>query len=149
MKVRKFTRQEKKDNREQNKKNSMAGTGMYIFENNTNSELSLPKPTASGMRKVGPKGRFQGDSYFKQWMKPPLNLLKLIETITPDNCEALTLNEGNMQKLILDQPDTVTTAGKVEHVIEDKNKKINENKKKEQEVLLTEDPLDGIEILLG
>src|ERR1700719_3309920 len=77
------------------------GSGLYIYENNTKGDLTLPKPTASGQRKVGVAdgkggGRFQGDSYFMSLVGSPHNLLKFVEEIVPKT-------EDNMQqKLILD-----------------------------------------------
>lgn len=161
MKHRRFTKQEKKENRERNLKNNMAGTGVYIFENNTDGDLSLPKPTASGQRKVGPRQRFQGDSYYMQWIKPPLNLLKFIETVSVvdpallnrDNQQLVEANMTQQKKLILDQPDTIGPQGKVEHVVVDgQQQKLNDATDPDQkrpDVLLNEDPLDGVEIILG
>jgi hypothetical protein len=163
MKHRRFTKQEKKENRERNMKNSMAGTGVYIFENNTDGDLSLPRPTASGQKKVGPRGRFQGDSYYMQWVKPPLNLLKFIDTVTvvdpallnkPDNQQLVEANMTQQKKLILDQPDQIGHQGKIEHVVADgpPQQKLNDAtdpNQKQPDVLLNEDPLDGVEIILG
>ncbi len=153
-----FTKYEKKEHREANLKINMAGTGVYIFENNTDGDLSLPKPTASGQKKVGPRQRFQGDSYYLQWVKPPLNLLKFIEAVTIVDPKQLahtqTITEATVsdKKLILDQPDTIGHAGKVEHVVDDKPRKLhdaNDPALAKDERLLTEDPLDGVEIILG
>jgi len=147
---RRFTRQERKENREAKLRSDMAGKGMFIFENNTDGDLTLPKPTAAGVKKVGPRQRFQGDDYFMAWVKPPLNLLKYIETVVPAN------TEKNMEnKLILDQPDMVTERGQVEHVVRQPQvpqQPLNDatgDVQKQPEVLLTEDPLDGVEIILG
>jgi hypothetical protein len=56
-------------------------------------------------------------------------------------------------KLILDQPDKVTHQGTVEHVVVDAPKALNEAaptvKKPQEDVLITEDPMDGVDILLG
>lgn len=145
---------ERKEVRERKLQMDMAGTGLFVYENNTDGDLSLPKATASGHRKVGPRQRFQGDSYFMTWVKPPLNLLKFIEEVSPALTHA-QLMEANMaeKKLILDQPDTITHKGKVEHVVEDgalqKLHDASDPTKKQQDVLLTEDPLDGVEIILG
>jgi hypothetical protein len=66
------------------------------------------------------------------------------------------LTEGtNMseEKLICDQPDRVTSAGTVEHVVVKKNKKLNEQEreteggKPQPDVLIVENPLSGVEIL--
>lgn len=136
-------------------KNSLSGSGVYVYENNSDADLSLPKPTASGIRVVGPRKRFQGDSYFMSWVGPPMNLLKLVEVVVPQSPQKFANEETEMEnKLILDQPDTVTQSGKVEYVVagDPAVKQLNDNvdpTKKAPEVLLTEDPLDGVEIILG
>jgi hypothetical protein len=109
---------------------------MYIFENNTKTELHLPKPTCDGITKVLTKGQFRGDSYYFSLLKTgQLKLIREVERPVQD------------KKLIVEQPPTITEQGKVEQVKSNENKQ-NENKQKEQEILLTEDPLDGIKVLL-
>lgn len=137
-------------------KNSMGGSGLFIYENNTDGDLKLPKPTQSGIRVVGPRKRFQGDSYFMSWVGSPMNLLRLVEEIVPKDTNQLQIKESNMtneKQLILDQPDTITNQGKVERVVVDPGQKpLNDNTQptpKNPEVLLTEDPLSGVEIILG
>ena len=55
------------------------------------------------------------------------------------------------QKLILDQPDTVTAKGTIEHVVDNNvpsqriNDSVDNNKK--PDVLLNESPIDGLEII--
>ena len=53
------------------------------------------------------------------------------------------------EKLILDQPDCITPQGKTEQVVVDPKKKLNEVVPEDnpKDVLLTEDPLDGVEII--
>ena len=60
----------------------------------------------------------------------------------------------NEKMLILDQPDTVTNHGKVEHflvvgnsAVQPMNDSIDSSPK--ADVLLNESPLDGLEIILG
>jgi len=137
--------------------NNLIGTGLYIYENNTAGDLKLPKPTASGVRVVGPRKRFQGDSYFMQLVGHPMNLLRLVEEIQPkmttqDIAEKIKKeNAVAGEKLILDQPDTITNKGKVEHVVSDEQSKpLNDNNLSGQpqpEVLLNEQPLAGLEII--
>lgn len=114
----------------------------YIFQNNTNGDLNLPKPAKDGRLKVGLNELFEGDKYFLALAKPPLNLLKYI---------GQKKNEEKMaESLILDQPDVITSNGKVEQTVLDDSsiiKKENENKNK-KEVLLTEQPIDGVEIII-
>ena len=58
------------------------------------------------------------------------------------------------QKLIVDQPETVTAEGTVEHVIPTAGLKPlaeghpGEEQKAKTDVLLNEDPLTGVEIIL-
>ena len=56
-------------------------------------------------------------------------------------------------KLILDQPDTITNKGKIEHMVGDNTMKpLNDSSnpaKQNQDVLLTENPLDGVAIIKG
>jgi hypothetical protein len=60
--------------------------------------------------------------------------------------------EKMAEKLILDQPDQVTSSGKVEHSVVDDNMQINEVGSdeinvKSKDKLLTEDPLAGVTII--
>jgi len=155
----KMNRIERREFQKRKLEKDLTGDGLYVYENNTNGTLTLPKPTDSGKRVVAPKEQFQGDSYFMSLVKPPNNLLKLVKVITKNLSETQnkTLMESNMneQKLILDQPDRVTSEGTVEQVVtkQQLSQKLNDSVEKKQppkeEVLLTEDPLDGIEIILG
>ena len=137
----------------------MSGNGVYIYENNTDGDLSPPethriRPTKSRTMRQ----RFQGDNYYMQWVKPPLNLLKFIDTVTVAEPKQLvaaqqTLTEKKMaeKKLILDQPDTIGHQGKIEHVLEvSPFKRLHDANDPDQknDRLLTEDPLDGVEIIL-
>lgn len=141
------------------KENMYKGHGIYVYENNTNGDLMLPKPTLSNQKIVPPKGKFRGDSFFMTMVKN--NSLKLVEIIQSEQ-EALKIidqninNEGdNMQnKLILDQPAMITTQGTVEHVQVEKccNTKKNENlniseEEKNKDILLIEDPIGTVEII--
>jgi hypothetical protein len=58
-----------------------------------------------------------------------------------------------MDKLILDQPDCVTQKGKVEHVLVQPTKKpLNEvmpqDPSQPGDMLINEDPMDGVEIIM-
>jgi len=139
MKKNKFERQQL--NREKLER-SLSGTGLYIYKNNSKGSLMLPKAAADGRRHIGEGQTFQGDSYFMEFVRR--HELILVEDISERN----TVSE----KLILDQPDQVTTVGKVEHVVEPESKPLNEaspQQTPQKDVLLTEDPLDGVEIILG
>jgi len=141
---------------------NMSGTGLYVYENNTDSDLKLPKAAKNGIRLVGPRKRFEGDSYFLRWVGAPLNLLRLIEEVLPkmttqEIAEQIANSENKektmSEKLILDQPDTITNKGKVEHIVGDNTMKpLNDSSnpaKQNQDVLLNENPLDGVAIIKG
>lgn len=152
----KLNRQEKRELRQKRTAATYAGSGLFVFENNTDGDLTLPKPAADGRRVVGPRGQFQGDSYFHGWVKPPMNLLKFIKEIMPKEQKIMENNQMS-EKLILDQPDQVTTTGTVEHVVENPQQpqpindttNIPQQPKTDNEVLLNEDPLSGVEIIMG
>ncbi len=160
MKYRKFNKYEKKEIRSEMLANALHGEGLYLFENNTKADLTLPRPTRSGLRSVGPKGtpkaQFQGDNYYMQLVRQGhLRLIKVLQT--PEQERALnqaehTLNEATMtqeNKLILDQPDTFKQTGKVEHVVSPAIpvQKLNEaGGQKQPDVLLNEGP-DGFVIV--
>ena len=153
MKYRKFNKYEAKEERSKALAQNMGGSGLYLYRNSTDSEMTLPRPTKSGLRFVGPKGTFQGDSYYMQYVKQ--GLLRLVEVLqTPEQeaaikaAEQQALNEGNMiteDRLILDQPDMITEQGKVEHVVNKQTpqQKLNEKSNEQPvDVLLNECPCD-------
>lgn len=130
-------------NRQRLLEKTYAGEGLYEFQNRHKGDLSLPKPTQEGKLTVPPLGKFKGDSYFLKMVGKDLSLVKTIEA-----AGAKTMAD----KLILDQPDQVTPEGKVEHVVSQPNVSLNEtpanNSPKPSEVLLNEDPLEGVQIIL-
>lgn len=157
MKPYKMNRLEKKTNQALKREDALRGSGLFVYKNNTKGTLNLPKATASGKKDLAEGEEFQGDSYYMQLVP---TMLRYIRCITPaDNATqtgtALTeLRESTMsEKLILDQPDRVTNQGTVEHVVAEPKQKLHENSPKsqpqKQDVLLTEDPMEGVEIVLG
>lgn len=128
------------------------GTGLYIFRNNTKGRLQLPKPTASGMTHVDPNEEWQGDGYYMKLVQT--NDAKLVKCLqTPDEQKLMLDKEKlmNEQKLILDQPNTVTNNGVVEQIVVDKTTALNEQLPAinvPEEVLINEDPMDGVDIIL-
>lgn len=121
-----------------------AGTGMYVFKNRSAvASLELPKPSADGKKWVEPGQTWKGDSYFLS-MVPKEAIL--VESLTEQHKE-----ESNMQdKLILDQPDQITSSGKVEHSVQQDDLQINEvapQEAKAKDRLITEDPLAGVTII--
>lgn len=155
MKIR-LTKQEKREAQAEKVRQAFSGTGRFVYKNCTKGTLSLTKPAMNGSRQIPPGAEFEGDSYFMQFTKPPENVLafiRVIESSTPAPSSVCppVLTEGvNMEnKLILDQPNTVTANGTVEHVVASQtiNEAIPDANKKE--VLLNETPLDGVEIIIN
>lgn len=129
---------------------AVKGDGVYLFVNNTRGELTLPKAPLKGPKVIPPGRTFEGDSYFMCLVKT--NDVRLIEVIKPSAASMPCIKEeNNMKKLILDQPDTFNNQGKIEHVVPEKNVKLNEGQpnEKQENKLLTEDPLAGVEIILN
>ena len=81
-------------------------------------------------------------------VKPPQNLLRFIQEIKTEEIEPMS-----EKKLILDQPDMVTARGTVEHVVDDisplKNLRDSVDNKQQKDILLNENPMDGIEIIIA
>lgn len=130
------------------------GTGKFVYENNTDADLTLPKPTSHGIRVVGPRKRFEGDSYYLKLVGSPMNLLRLIEEIKTEEKTEKASEDSKMpdNKLILDQPDTITQQGTIEHVVNNQQpiKPLNDSTcNKNSDVLILENPLDGVAIIKG
>lgn len=144
----KVSKREQKQINIATRNHNLSGTGVYIFQNVTSGDFMLPKKSLDGKKLVKKNEQFQGDSYFMRFVGSPNNILKLIRRL-----EETKEKVNNMtDKLILDQPDQITTQGKVEHVIADTPKAVikeNDNNKTQENVLITENPIDGLEIILG
>lgn len=121
-----------------------AGTGLYLFRNRSKvASLELPKVSADGKKWVAPEGTWRGDSYYLS-MVPKEAVL--VESLCQEKKEETKMAE----KLILDQPDQVTTAGRVEHTVSVEDMQIAESAPQEtktKERLITEDPLAGVTII--
>jgi lipoate-protein ligase A len=122
-----------------------AGTGMYLFRNRSSiASLDLPKVSADGKKWVGPSQTWKGDSYFMSMV--PRDAV-LVESL----CENNNKEESKVEdKLILDQPEQVTSCGKVEHSVSEDLPEIVESfpkNSKSKERLITEDPLAGVTII--
>lgn len=155
-KYRKFNKYEKREIKSQIVKEALAGSGLYLYQNsNANAELTLPRPTKSGVRIIAAGGQFQGDDYYMQLVRT--GMLRLVEVLQTPEQESQgdeeTMNEST-DRLILDQPETVTQSGPVEHVVQDdqtKQRPLNESQPEaeKQPVLLNEAPVadDGFVIV--
>jgi len=146
VKVNKYTLREMK---RQKRENALKGDGEYLFVNNTRGDLTLEKPPIKGRNPVPIGQTFVGDNYFLKLMRS--GDIRLIEVLKPAECERTEIMTD--QKLILDQPNRFTNQGQTEHVVpEDKGVKSlieNHPHKPIVDKLITEDPLEGVEILLG
>lgn len=130
------------------------GEGIYVFRNNNKGTLDLPKPTKTGQTRIPENGEWEGDSYFMILVKN--NMARLIRVILSPEEERKqkTMNE----QLILDQPPRTTSDGVVEQILVKPENPVNSNKSKKKEklteapensedLLITEDPLEGVVIL--
>lgn len=140
-KKRKFNRLQKKILNKERMRRNLTGKGLFIYRNNTNGDLTLPKPDVDGNKTVAPRATWKGDDYFMFMVKT--HEATLVET----------LQGVEMDKLILDQPDQVTEKGQVEHVVVRETKPINEvfpeDEVEQKRVLINERPIDGVEIILN
>ncbi len=129
-----FTRMQRFEHRQNLLRQRLASDGRrFKYRNNTPGDLGLPKPAEDGRTAVGPEGEFIGDGYFL-CMVP--QCLIVVEDLNMKN---------NENKLITEQPPVVTNEGRVEYVQQQKQQKLNEGKPgKQQDVLLTEDPVGGV-----
>jgi hypothetical protein len=149
MKYRKFNKYEKKEIRRTNIEKAMGGEGLYLYENNSDGDLTLPRPTKSGVRSVEARQQFQGDNYYMQLVRSG-HLRFIKELQSPEQERAIM--ENTEEKLILDQPDTITEHGKVEHVVDNTvpTQQLDESEDApKQDVLLNEAPAEDGFVIVG
>ena len=155
----KSIREIERDRRRQARYDHFHGEGRYIFENNTTGDFQLPKPSLSGGQWVKKGATFQGDSFFLKLVPQYLKLIT--EVSAPPKKE--NINESTeSSKLLLDQPDIITQSGKVEHIVESQeDTQLNDSTENKithaasctcdtcsDQMLLTEDPMDGVDIII-
>jgi hypothetical protein len=165
--TRRKTKYEKMAERKELLAHHLKGRGLFRFRNRNSGTLELPKPgisvlTGEAITVIGPvdprvpgSGEWDGDDYFMQLLTTRNAILvKTIHAPDEDKIieESIVEEATEMEKkLILDQPDQITANGPVEHVIQSEEAKpLNEHRpspKEQVEILLTEDPMDGLEIL--
>lgn len=135
----KMTRFEQKEVRSKKLEEALAGEGLYLYRNAHKADVTLPRPTKSGRRIIGPNEEFQGDNYYMQLVRTG-ELRFVRELQSPQQQEAAM----NKEKLILDQPDTVTSEGTVEHVSQSEPvQPLQEGGEQEKkDVLINEAPVD-------
>ena len=145
-KTNRATKLEKVEKNKQILEYKQHGEGLFLFKNKSSfASLDLPKKSFDGKKWVGPNETWKGDSYF--FCLVPRDAILVETLITPNPKESNMINED---KLLLDQPDQVTKIGKVEHVVANNSKPINEDQDNEElskEKLLTEDPMAGVTII--
>jgi hypothetical protein len=138
-------REEKKKAQREASKRALDGIGLYRFRNHSRADLILPKPTNNGRKIIGPGKEFEGDSYFLKLVKT--HQLMLVEVLDTG------VEKMNEETLILDQPQTFTTKGAVEHVVQPQSKPLTEQAPQDEQPvedsLINEDPvdLDGVQII--
>lgn len=122
-----------------------SGSGMFVFKNRSNvASLELPKVSADGKKWVGPNQTWRGDSYYLMMVPKEAVLVENLEVQKKEESKPMA------EKLILDQPDQITTSGKVEHSVARDEFPMNEVApidQKIKEMLITEDPLAGVTII--
>jgi hypothetical protein len=157
-------RYEKKILRAQKRQDALKGEGVYVYRNNTSGDLYLPRPTKSGIKHIGVNEVFQGDSYYMFMVeKGELRIVEVIQSAQDARNQANQASQVQPlyeavntmhDKLITEQPPTVTNEGTVEYTVQDsqpQQKPLNETPKQDQkqpqDILLNENPLDGVEII--
>ena len=143
-KKRKTTAIERQEQRRQHVANALQGKGLYIFENISKGDLWLPKKSADGTKgPIPPGGQWKGDDYFVGLVKN--RDAKMVKVLVSPQEQIMP------QKLLVDQPDRVTVEGVVEQVVSS-DMPLNEGEpvieSPKSTVLITEDPLQGVEILM-
>ena len=95
---------------------TIRGEGLFEYRNPGSHDLELPHPAEGGVRLVGPGRTFFGSDYYKSLVRDgTLRLVRVVEPPAPEvHTESTAMSE---EKLILDQPDAVTTRGAVENVV--------------------------------
>lgn len=111
---------------------------LFVYKNFNRDEVKLPEPNREGQYIISPNGEFTADSRYFSLLK--LGRLKLIREVEQQIMPK--------EKLITEQPPTVTNAGVVEYVVKDDKQQLNEGEKKKKEKVLTENPLGGVKLLL-
>lgn len=111
---------------------------LFVYKNFNRDETRLPEPNRDGQNVIPPTGEFVGDSRYFPLLKT--GRLKLIKEV-----------ESQMQqpeKLMTEQPPTITRQGQVEFVKTPDGQYLTEEERKKKEKILSEDPMNGVRLLL-
>ena len=110
---------------------------LFVYKNFNRDEVKLPEPNRDGQLFVPPMGEFVGDNRFFPLLKQgKLKLIKEVESQVPQD------------KLLTEQPPLITHEGKVEFVKINDDQQLNEEERKKKEKLISENPMEGIKLLL-
>jgi len=134
-----YSKKQSKKNKQQKMENLMAGEGVYIYENNTDADLALPKPSIEGYKAVGPRKRFQGDSYFMCLVKTPLCLLRLIEQVSSGKSQTPEIEKVSAEEQIIEKEPEKKSAKAINKRATKKrrkSKKVNKDKKMKEKLIL-------------
>lgn len=138
---RNYSRMMEKTNKKLLQQEATQGSGLFLYQNSSQvSSYILSKQVKiqnKMVKEIPPMGKFEGDSYYKQFVGKGLRLL---QTIQPER----SIME---ESLILDQPDKFTSEGKTESVKVNPKKPLNEDVSKNPPVLINENPLNGVELI--
>jgi hypothetical protein len=124
-----MNKKQRREDRLKRVQEELSGSGLYVYENNTDADLSLPRATKTGLKNIGPRQRFEGDSYYLKFISPPINLLKLIEIKE----EAGTNKEEN--KEIVEEKSVPVVVQVVEKIKKNLAKSKKSTKKKKKKVV--------------
>lgn len=147
--MKKINKKLRTENKKRKLEQSQFGEGLFLFKNNNNASLQLPKISSDGKRWVHANETWEGDSFFLSMIPKEAILIKTIKSPNQHREE----NKMNENKLLLDQPDQVTEEGTLEHVVSVEKVEINENKKsqtqkRKSKKLITEDPVGDMTIII-
>jgi len=131
----------------------------YIYENNTNADLVIPKIEEKGNIQLKIKGQFVGSEKYLMYVKPPLNLLKFVSEVKEEEIKQETKEEVKQEiKQEVKEEVKQETKQEVKEEVKQETKKpvkkakkkkkktkpksINKNKKEEkmEEKLILEQP---------
>jgi hypothetical protein len=148
-------------NRNRNATLELAKPGISVLTGESVTVVGPADPNVPG------SGEWDGDDYFLQTVRSREAILvktirgpeedepetkeEVVEEVVEESVKEEATEMTDEKKLILDQPDQVTAEGTVEQVVpKTDDEPLNEKKlspREQVETLLTEDPMDGLEIL--
>lgn len=130
-----MNKKQRREDRLKKVKEELSGSGSYIYENNTDADLSLPRATKSGLKNIGPRQRFEGDSYYLKFISPPINLLKLIEVKEEATAEKKEIEEQSVAVTVAVEEEKPVIVQVVENIKKNLAKYRKTTKKKKKKVV--------------